>query len=384
MSKSGVDASSRPAIKLEGSHHPSLTLSGTIDLKIKPETKKPYDPIVVYDDTHDLTTIEAKGILSPLEHYNTSSVADAYVWLLDAIYDPLNNINDTELPPQGGSVTFNPDNAITLDDETIAELNAILGGSSVKPVSVGKNYRVFYNGQEIDFSAPDPFALLFPANYGQEVMTYEVEILALDDKFGIYITSKKVQVTVIKQEITTPSNIRRQLTIPRVTGIVTDPPAGRHYVPSTYSFIISAQEGYNIDSLDVSTGTAHDEDIYLESIAEGVVKVTIYGLNEPLSLTISGVVPVQEEQEEQEEQEGLEEYSSSTANELFAPQDVAKVWAYGGYLYIHTPKAETVSIYTFSGQLREQIPVTEGDHSFPLPKGRYVVVMGKFAGKVIL
>jgi hypothetical protein len=329
---------------------------------------------VVFDNNYELTTVKAEGILFPLQYALASDPTNpiAYVWTdNDSIYAINNTVVDAELPPKGGTVFFDPENAITFRDDIVAAINDLLGTDTVTVLDLGKRFKIFYDGQEIDFSSPEPYALIFPRNLTRRPIVYEVTIWAVDEATGVYILMKTINVTVIDKDIAEQPGTRRQLTIPYVTGILTDPPAGIHFVPSTYSFTIRAKEGYSIADVKVSTGNAYyDAGILMEPLPDNGVKVTLRGVFEEVELTITGVVPASDEY-------------SSTSNGLLSQND-ARAWASGGYLYIRTPKAETVSVYTFSGQRYKLISVAAGEQSFPLPNGQYIVVLGKSTYKVVL
>ncbi|MDR3194027.1 MAG: hypothetical protein LBT76_01880 [Tannerella sp.] len=156
-------------------------------------------------------------------------------------------------------------------------------------------------------------------------------------------------------------SVQRSLDMPAVTGIITYPGRGVHYVPTSrsFKFSIKALPGYSIKDIRVSTNTAHDADLILTRITSDSLVVILNDINENLIFRITGVT---------------ETGDFSIGNESVAG---ASVWAHDGALHVQTPESGTVYVYTPGGQLYGQTPVAAGKKTLPLPKGTYIVVWNR-------
>ena len=65
-------------------------------------------------------------------------------------------------------------------------------------------------------------------------------------------------------------------------------------------------------------------------------------------------------------------------------QKPGKVYAAEGSVVIENEQAALVAVYTFGGQLVEQRRMTAGINRIPLPKGLYIVVVGKQGHKIVV
>lgn len=65
-------------------------------------------------------------------------------------------------------------------------------------------------------------------------------------------------------------------------------------------------------------------------------------------------------------------------------QKPGKVYAAEGSIVIENEQAALVAVYTFGGQLVEQRRMTAGIDRIPLPKGLYIVVVGRQGHKIVV
>jgi hypothetical protein len=122
--------------------------------------------------------------------------------------------------------------------------------------------------------------------------------------------------------------------------------------------------GHPLDNLKVTTGTARDTDgrVILERIALDSMRVTIKMVNENIRITVTSDTP-----------DGIETVES------------AKVWGYGGALYISSPTSGTAQVYSLTGRLTSIFNYTAGVlFSTPLAKGVYIVKTDNETFKVII
>jgi hypothetical protein len=170
--------------------------------------------------------------------------------------------------------------------------------------------------------------------------------------------------------------IKRQIYLPATEGFTYNIRAGFHYVDSRNDFpfiIISPIDdtpvnlkaaGHPLDNLRVTTGTARDTDgrVILERISLDSMRVTIKMVNENIRITVTSGTP-----------DGTETVES------------AKVWSYGGALYITASTSGTAQVFSLTGQLVKTIPYAAGETvTQPLARGIYIVKTARQAWKVSL
>lgn len=63
---------------------------------------------------------------------------------------------------------------------------------------------------------------------------------------------------------------------------------------------------------------------------------------------------------------------------------IVKVWDTNGILYVYTPQATDIQIINLSGKLIRQKGKACGENHFDLPKGTYIVVVGRETFKIVL
>lgn len=162
-----------------------------------------------------------------------------------------------------------------------------------------------------------------------------------------------------------PPNIQREITIPYVEGLITNPTAGKYYIQSRNNFVftIQAAPGYNLDYLTVKTGIEirDKEGIKMVVNEDGSVTVTLLQVTENITLTINNV--------------------STTSNESINKQ---KVWSYNEKLFIVTDKQSEIQIFTMLGHLYLQQKVEAGETVIPMSQGFYTIKLNGQAYKVTI
>ncbi|MDL2304162.1 hypothetical protein LJC72_02325 [Bacteroides sp. OttesenSCG-928-D19] len=212
---------------------------------------------------------------------------------------------------------------------------------------------------------------------GIAVFYFEEDILSLMEKHIIYSIDYEISVNEIVGmpdgteggPINSDVTVMRAVDITAESGIMTTPSAlaGTHYTPSNKNFTFTVHSAKNIT---VSTDRGRDEEgVKIKDNKNGTYTVTIIKVQQDLKITIKSVST--------ESGEGGE---GQTGTEVIAKD---KVWAANGTLYVEAINPATMSVYTVTGQLYKQIPVT-GSYSASLPKGLYIVQLNGKAYKVVL
>lgn len=153
-------------------------------------------------------------------------------------------------------------------------------------------------------------------------------------------------------------NIQREVHIPEVEGLITDPVAGEHFVKSSNDFIFTvwSKPGYSLDNLIIKTGENRwdqNEGVRMTKNEDGSITVRILQVTKPLFLSINGVSPV-----------------SNT------DIDQQKIWSYDKNLYIQTEKEVMLQIYNTIGELNLQRKLHAGKTVVPLQQGFFMIRIG--------
>ncbi|MDR1601055.1 MAG: T9SS type A sorting domain-containing protein, partial [Tannerella sp.] len=154
------------------------------------------------------------------------------------------------------------------------------------------------------------------------------------------------------------SDLDREVILPAVEGVVTDPGAGVHYIRSrdNFRFKVYPSARYTGEQLVVTTSRTRISDREGVSIvpnADGSYDVTVYAVQDRTNVYISF---------------GWDPNSDS------ASPSGSRVWAYGSDLHVTVPEeGRTLRIYSLSGQLLQQQSLPSGETVLPLPQGVYVV-----------
>jgi hypothetical protein len=159
--------------------------------------------------------------------------------------------------------------------------------------------------------------------------------------------------------------ILREIHLPEVEGLTTNPSAGICYVTShqDFAFTVRAKSGYSLQYLSVTTGipVRDREGIKMEKNTDGSVTVTILSVWEPLDISINGI--------------------SSVSNGVIQGH---KLWAKGRNLYIGAMYDTMIQIYGIDGTLHVQQTLEAGETVIPLSQGFYTVVIDGKVHKIML
>jgi len=160
--------------------------------------------------------------------------------------------------------------------------------------------------------------------------------------------------------------ITREVIMPEVEGLITDPPTGVYYVLSShdFTFTVTPQTNYRIDNMKITTGVPlrDSEGMKRTANSDGSLTVTIMSITEPITINFSDVI-------------------RSTANENVASD---RVWTENDHLCIQTPAASEVKIYTVAGQLVKHQKISEGASRLRLAAGLYIVSLNGVEYKVVV
>jgi hypothetical protein len=163
--------------------------------------------------------------------------------------------------------------------------------------------------------------------------------------------------TITIPEPANPPPAQREVILPSLPGITTDPPAGSYTVSSGDDFIFTLTPAATqalltpVIATGRTTGDNGDEGVEITPNGDGSYTVRIRQVRQPLTVVID----------------------FTTAD---ATVDGARVWSHGGTLHITAAVDSEARIYRVSGGLAKAIPVAAGATvSAPLPAGFYVVVL---------
>jgi hypothetical protein len=167
--------------------------------------------------------------------------------------------------------------------------------------------------------------------------------------------------------------IAREVTLPRVAGLTTNPPAGRHYAKSATDFTFTVFPDAPLadgDLLEVKTDRtlpAGETDTEVTPNDDGTYTATVKRVVSRLSISIRIV----------------KAGDDVTGNG--AGLNGSSVWSYGGVLYIASTGNGVASVYNFAGRLVKTVPFAAGRTvSADLPAGLYVVVVNGKTCKVLI
>jgi uncharacterized repeat protein (TIGR02543 family) len=155
----------------------------------------------------------------------------------------------------------------------------------------------------------------------------------------------------------------REVILPAVDGVVTEPGAGLHYVPSRSDFVftVTPSSRYANEALVVTTSRtriADREGVTIVKSATGSYEVTIHMIQDQTEVYISFGQEI------------------DTETGLVSLSDGSKIWSYRSELHVKTVKeAGVLRVYTLAGQLLKQQPLAIGETILPLPQGVYVVTL---------
>ena len=135
------------------------------------------------------------------------------------------------------------------------------------------------------------------------------------------------------------------------------------YWPSQKDFVFTVKSAKPITVSTDADATRLAGGIIINDNVDGTFTVTIRKVNKVMKISVNAVSTESDE----------------TGNEVIAGD---AVWAAGGLLNVQAGTAATLSIYTVTGQLYKQLPVS-GSFTIPLAKGLYIVQLNGKAYKII-
>jgi hypothetical protein len=152
-----------------------------------------------------------------------------------------------------------------------------------------------------------------------------------------------------------PTGLEREVILPSVSDVVTEPGAGIHYVLSLsdFTFRVIPSSRYAGEPLAVTTSRIRipdSEGVKIVKNADGSYDVTIFLIQDKTEVFISF-------------------FDIHAGNESLSG---SRVWAYRNELHVKSA-AGTLRIYTLSGRLFKQQPLAAGETIIPLPQGVYVI-----------
>jgi hypothetical protein len=234
------------------------------------------------------------------------------------------------------------------------------------------------------------FQPLMDRGTGVAKFVYKDDLLKILDTYPI-IASIKYEVS-LNDEVGTPGEgeyqppvfadrtTMRGLSIDAEDGITTNLSAAKvdadnHsiivYVPSQKDFVFTA---YCDEAIEVTTDRSTDVDdrgVEIKSNGDGSYTVKIKRVQSNFKITIKKVVTPES---------GAGGDNDETGNETLSEY---AVWGAGGTLYVKAAAPATLAIYNVTGQQIKQT-IVNGNASFPMPKGLYIVQLNGKAYKVVL
>jgi hypothetical protein len=173
-----------------------------------------------------------------------------------------------------------------------------------------------------------------------------------DFYFALDYESEPGKVNLCVTTFPTP-DIQRSVDLPLVTGVTTNPAAGRHYVSGHKDFSFTAAftgTPLKVTAEGFYSHSTIDLDNTAKSLGGNVYEYTIRQVVEPWTVFIGPGV-------------GNDDVPDR------------RVWAYRDVLYINSDKADVVSIYNMTGVLNKKMDIPEGMSKFTLERGIYVVTL---------
>ena len=162
----------------------------------------------------------------------------------------------------------------------------------------------------------------------------------------------------------TPVPVYYSVCLPAVEGAVTDPVAGEYEVEaqSSFRFYLTLKEDYNLSQPVVTTDLG---ETISPRISDGAYIIKY--VSQPVNIYIDGIV----------------QNPPPVANVKIKENGV-DVKTENGILFVSTPRAMKVCIYSFSGSISKDLGKVNGNVRVTLPKGSYIVVVDSYSKKVVL
>ncbi|MDR3194734.1 MAG: DUF5123 domain-containing protein, partial [Tannerella sp.] len=248
---------------------------------------------------------------------------------------------------------------------------AVPGIRSFSVVTPEEEYQIL---SDTKFQVPDQgnFAFTLAYEYGPVPTVVTANQVTVHPGNGVYTLSAITadqHVTVTASPEVTPPGHKREVVLPRVDGLTTDPPAGVHYVESGKDFVfkiipVSMAPGFEPRvTTDRTTLPEDGEDVEMIRNEDGTYTVRILRVQEPVTVSIQLVA----------------------SNEPPLNSTGRQVWSNGARLYICSSQAGSAKIFTLVGQFVKTVDCVAGETgSVALPSGMYMVLLEGKTYKVVI
>jgi len=158
--------------------------------------------------------------------------------------------------------------------------------------------------------------------------------------------------------------VSRQVIVPSVQHLISDPVAGVYRVVSggEFSVTLTPSVGYKYEFPVITTGNAAlDKNITTTRGTDGSIVVTVTGITRDIKLKFDGDI--------------------TTANIAL---NGTQVWSQGQILHISSVKADALKIYTLTGKLYLSRELPVGETTVALPQGIYIIQTGDTVNKIVI
>jgi hypothetical protein len=291
-----------------------------------------------------------------------------------------------------GSVTSN-EATLTVSAATVPVLESLTPADGAAEVSPGSGEIIFAFSEPMDMSKPGtvalsnpdvsiPYTSYAPVLWGGEWLdnkTYRIFrgfLLDLEEytlTIAGFSSAAGVEMLPATSRFMTGRTpavpIRREVILIVEQGVVTDFPAGRHFMDSGGDFeltILSLPAG-QIPKVATTRTTDQTGGVEITPLANNAYHVVIRNVYQSIKITL-GYIPAID--------------ANSTAN---ATVEATGVWSSGGQLHIASPTSGTAQVFSLTGQLVKTIPYAAGETmTQPLARGVYIVKTASGVFKVSL
>ncbi|MDR2764776.1 MAG: hypothetical protein LBB90_07055, partial [Tannerella sp.] len=215
-----------------------------------------------------------------------------------------------------------------------------------------------------DFPLLPGYAWAEPDRWIANCGTYELKVIYTHPSNNYKPVEGWVTVTIPCYAV--PGSQKRQVFLPQVPGMTSNPPAGVHYVASGTDFIFTLtpqapMQGLSRPSLTVETVPKTDVLITPQADGSYTVRIPVGIPNIQIKIQVNTL---------------------ETANETVP---TARVWAGDRTLYIAAATAGEARVYAVTGQLLKTLPHLAGETvTAQLPLGMYIVVAEGKAYKIMI
>ena len=313
-----------------------------------------WSPAMLLDGEEDTESWSYGGTSISSSLASASSLYDFQHWSLKAINNfkvQVKYRNGNEVTPVlKRTITLSSVNNATLNDEGIIITHYFNADSS--------DYRP-YMDRKTDVATYVFNDQMLPLIYKYLVYSIDYE-LTLNDEVGTPGVGDN------QLPVFTDTEVYYNIGIEAQKGISTSLNTATAIFASAYSefkFTVFSSKPIEITSSDSRYNKKGG--IKIDNKENGSYDVTVAPLMGVMTLTISSVTTESDE----------------VSNGFIAGADA--VWAAGGMLYVKSAEQGTLSVYSITGQLNKQIPVS-GSYSLALAKGIYIVKLNGKAYKVVL